>query len=236
MSFAIPIAARAEAILAMPVVAGHQDIPVISAEAVQAVNEALDREETHYTDRPGILPLRDKAADYLNGRFATEFKGKSDLVITCGLTEACFVTIQQLCKPDDKIFSLSEGGTIAGAAVLRGASMTDAVVEASLIHVTSTKGESAIREVLEQAADGAFILFEVDDAASGFHPASISNYAERTITAGGILEDGMLSGARVGYLASPAKAAPGLRDFKQALTICTTNLSQWAALAAWQTK
>ena len=64
-----------------------------------------------------------------------------------------------------------------------------------------------------------------------FHPHSIAGFGERVVTIGEIgLEHGLV-GARLGYLAAPAGSSAGLRDFKQALTICSTNLSQWAALA-----
>jgi aspartate/methionine/tyrosine aminotransferase len=203
-------------------------------EAVAAVNDALDREETHYTDRPGILALRERAAAYLNARFATAFSGKSELVITCGVTEARFVTVQQLCRSGDTMFSATGEGAIIGPAILRGVSLGSGPGDAVLLHVASSRSEETIRGLLAQTPASAFILFEVDESASSFHPASVEGFADRTVTIGGILEDSVLSGARVGYLASPAKPAPGLRDFKQALTICTTNLSQWAALAAWQ--
>jgi hypothetical protein len=35
---------------------------------------------------------------------------------------------------------------------------------------------------------------------------------------------------RLGFLAAPAAKAGPLREFKQALTICSTNVSQWGAL------
>ena len=61
--------------------------------AVDAVQDALSRGETHYTDRPGILPLREKVAGLLNRRFGLSYEA-GQITLTCGVTEARFVTIQ----------------------------------------------------------------------------------------------------------------------------------------------
>src|SRR5215212_11448231 len=71
--------------------------------AAEAVHDALSRGETHYTDRPGILPLREKVASLLNRRFGLSFDA-GRITLTCGVTEARFVTVQQL---------LPSGGLVA---------------------------------------------------------------------------------------------------------------------------
>lgn len=232
MSFAIPLSARANSLLSLKAGTAQPAAQTMGKAAIAAVNDALDREETHYTDRPGILPLRQRVAEYLSGRFALTFNAKSDVVITCGVTEARFVTVQQLCKPGDGLFS-AQPELISGAGVLRSVTMAPSPDDAVLVHVLASTGETMIRQLISQAGSSAIILFEVDDETSGFHPASIEGVSGRMVTIGGMLGDGALASASVGYLAGQFQSA-GLRDFKQALTICTTNLSQWAALAAWQ--
>lgn len=232
MSFAIPLSTRADSILALAVGAAMPAPQVMTDTAIAAVNDALDREETHYTDRPGILPLRQRVGSYLGGRFDLVVNAKSDVVVTCGVTEARFVSVQQLCKAGDSVYSMVPD-RIAGAVVLAGAGLSDKASDVVLVHVCSSSGEAAIREVLSLVTSSATILFEVDDETSRFHPASIDGLAARTVTIGGMLSESSLASASVGYLAGQFQSA-ALRDFKQALTICTTNLSQWAALAAWQ--
>jgi aspartate/methionine/tyrosine aminotransferase len=75
------------------------------------------------------------------------------------------------------------------------------------------------------------VVYEIDVPLVFFHPSALTGWGDRVVTIGEIgLEHGLV-GARLGYLAAPAGKSAGLRDFKQALTICSTNLSQWAALA-----
>ena len=74
----------------------------------------------------------------------------------------------------------------------------------------------------------AAILYEINEHRSRFHPGQLKGFAGRTITIGALGDESW----RIGYLVSPAARSAGMREFKQALTICSTNLSQWAMLAA----
>lgn len=70
-------------------------------------------------------------------------------------------------------------------------------------------------------------MYEAD--AGGRHPATLG-LADQTITIGSIgLAEGMASW-RLGFLAAPVAKAGPLREFKLALTLCSTNVSQWGAL------
>ncbi|TVR85364.1 MAG: hypothetical protein EA416_16980 [Trueperaceae bacterium] len=71
-------------------------------------------------------------------------------------------------------------------------------------------------------------MYEPGEAS--FHPAAVG-LAEHTVTIGALGLDAGIEAWRVGFLAAPSATAGPLRDFKQALTLCTTNLSQWGALA-----
>jgi aspartate/methionine/tyrosine aminotransferase len=199
--------------------------------AIDAVNDALDRGETHYTDRPGILPLRQKVSDLLNARYNLATK-PSDLTITCGLTEARFVCVQQLIGPEGKVFALAKPDEVSGAALVRGATMSGSAEDADLVFVPASARSERIRAGLSVIKPDCSVVFEVDSSSESFHPASLEGLAERVVTIGELGIDRGLATARLGYLAAPSRTAPGLRDFKQALTICSTNLSQWAALNA----
>ncbi len=230
MVFAIPLAERAEQLMAQ----GHDELsgsagPVPKA-AVAATLDALARGETHYTDRPGILPLREQVTKSLAERFGIATDPKANTVITCGVTEARFVAVQELLKPGQTLYAGAYPERLGGALTIRGAQLTADVGAAQVLYLVSSMSETALRHVLDAATAEALVVFEVDDGLSTFHPVQLSAFENRTVTTGTLGGDELLSW-RVGFLAAPTASATGLRDFKQALTICTTNLSQWAALA-----
>ena len=53
---------------------------------LDAAEAALSAGKTHYTDRPGILPLREQISAYL-AQLGLDLKPES-ITITCGVTEA----------------------------------------------------------------------------------------------------------------------------------------------------
>lgn len=203
-------------------------------EAVRgAAQEALARGETHYTDRPGILPLRQNVAAALAHAFGIDVDAKNGVVVTCGGTEARFVAVQQLLSPGGTLVALSHPERVAAACLIRGVTLAgpddapsgDAVV---VYLAGDTPHDVADAWLARAKAHGFAIVFEAD--AGGRHPAALG-YGDLTVTIGSIgLAHGMASW-RLGYLAAPAAKAGPLRDFKQALTICSTNVSQWGALA-----
>lgn len=196
-----------------------------------AVEDALRRGETHYTDRPGILPLRRQVAAMLQRRFEVPFDPSASTLITCSVIESRFVALQQLLAPGDRVWAPpSLLPRIQGAARLRRATVVSDAGAAKIVFLASSLGEAMVREYLITAADSSLILFEVDDPEFRFHPAQLSGFADRTVTIGPLGHPSW----QLGYLVAPPGLAAGLRDFKQALTICSTNLSQWAALAAME--
>lgn len=232
MAFAVPIAERAQQLLCLP------EPEIVKASAVsesvrEAAMAALGRGETHYTDRPGILPLRQKVAELLTTRFGVIVNPKNSVVITCGATEARFVAVQQLLHPGQTLRALSHPERVQGAAIVRGVSLltdSDADADTSAIYLNSlTPQDLGLRWLARAKESGIWVIFEVIGD-SAFHPAAMG-LLEQTVTVGALGDDAGLAAWRVGYLAAPEKNATPLRDFKQALTICTTNLSQWAALA-----
>jgi aminotransferase len=227
MPFAVPFADRVNLLLRhLPTetdsFAGHAPSPKIQ----EAVQKALDRGETHYTDRPGILPLREAVAGLTGRRFGLKTDAK-DVIITCGVAEARFIAAQKVLEPCEAMAAPLWKQRMQGAAILRRARFTH-VRDAMAIYITSNTAEELIRSYIDAAPHDAFILYEIDEEESWFHPAQLPGCEQRTVTLGSLGEESW----RAGYLISPGDYATGLRDFKQVLTICTTNLSQWAALAA----
>lgn len=210
---------------------------------VEAALAALARGETHYTDRPGIAPLRERVAAWLerDHGVASEAGG---VVITCGATEARFVAIQQLVEPDRALLCLGDPDRLAGALIVRDAALLDAAdapdsaaldaVDALYLDAERAEPAATERWLGEARARNWWVVVELPSGASVRHPVADAVLQARTVTIGDLgLEAGM-AGWRVGYLSAPIDPAAGLRSFKQALTICTTNLSQWGALALFE--
>jgi aspartate/methionine/tyrosine aminotransferase len=259
MELIVPLAARVRRLQALPPeardpVARGRAVPVPAAVRA-AADEALQRGETHYTDRPGILPLRQQVARRLARDFGAQVDAAKGVVITCGGTEARFVAVQQLLPEGGTLIALSHPERVAAACIVRDVNLVgpdatvvgpDATVvgpDATVVGPDATIASDArvalylngetpddVADPWLQRAQAARwpVVFEAD--AGGRHPAALG-LAEQTITIGSLgLEEGMASW-RLGFLAAPAAQAGPLRDFKQALTICTTNVSQWGALA-----
>lgn len=236
MELIVPLAGRVRRLQALPAEARDATARgrgVAVPEAVRdAADAALQRGETHYTDRPGILPLRQQVARRLARDFGAEVDAAKGVVITCGGTEARFVAVQQLLPRGGTLVALSHPERVAAACVVRDVTLAGPDADPTGAVALYLNGETP-HEVadpwLARARDGAWpVVFEAD--AGGRHPAALG-LAEQTVTIGSLgLEHGMASW-RLGFLAAPAAKAGPLRDFKQALTICTTNVSQWGALA-----
>jgi DNA-binding transcriptional MocR family regulator len=93
-----------------------------------------------------------------------------------------------------------------------------------MIYATPADQADEIQRACEQLSE-AFIVFDTEVEGGGdWHPAQ--RWADRTITIG---EFETLPGWRVGWMAG-SKAANKLRAYKQSMTICSTSISQWAAL------
>ncbi len=231
-AFAVPLAARAGALLAHGAEPESLSPTLVLAPHVRAaVEDALARGETHYTARPGLLQLRQQVALVLERRFGIAADASADIVITCGVTEARFVATQQLLAPGEYLAAPAAGECLFGAALLRGALLrTEVATDTRMVYLTSSTPKAALRAALAEAPKSAKILFEVEGSASSFHPAQLPAFASRIATIGELGNESW----RLGYLLSPPATSTGVREFKQALTICSTNLSQWAALAALQ--
>ncbi len=191
---------------------------------------ALDAGHTHYTDRPGILPLRTQIVNALNRQYGLEFN--PDVVtITCGATEARFVALKQLVPAGttDAARGQRHRRLQAAAQLLDIELTTDNHTNVSLIYLTPSDDAAVVTALCAQAtAQGWWIVWDVSAGLSGdFHPAQKLELAPQVITVGSF--SAALPGWRVGWMAG-SKAATKLRAYKQSMTICTTSVSQWAAL------
>lgn len=210
---------------------------------VEAALAALARGETHYTDRPGIAPLRERVAAWL-GREHGVASEAGGVVITCGATEARFVAVQRLVEPGGALLCLGDPDLLAGALIVRDGTLLDAAsepdsgaldaVDALYLDAERAEPDALERWLGEARTRGWWVVVELPSGATVRHPVADAALQARTVTIGDLGLDAGMAGWRVGYLSAPIDPAAGLRSFKQALTICTTNLSQWGALALFE--
>ena len=69
---------------------------------IAATAEALESGQTHYVDVPGIAPLREALASFL-GSFADAAYEAGNIVVTAGMQEARFLSIQMIGAQFDNI-------------------------------------------------------------------------------------------------------------------------------------
>jgi len=210
--------------------------PPLSPATVEAAIAALDAGKTHYTDRPGILPLREWVSAHLRARYGLDVPPDA-VTITCGGTEARFVAIKKLAPAGTAIVCPGDAGRIAGAARLCGVEVTAQVNEpeaVSALYLTPADPRAVVDDLLAGARErGWWVIWDVSGAQRGdFHPAQDVALAPQVVTLGSLSD--YLPGWRVGWMAGSRRAAE-LRAFKQSMTICSVSISQWAAAGLVET-
>mgnify|MGYP005842509965 CR=1 FL=1 len=226
-TLARPLAARVARIGTLPPLI--DDEPDIPANVVQAAADALDRGETHYADRPGIPELRALLSERINARYGLAYK-PNDVTVTCGATEARFCALQVLAKADTTVICPGGAGKIAPVVSLIGAALVSDGADApagSVLYLTPSDDVAGWLDKAE--AGGWWVLWDISGVkpAPTVHPAARPALAPRTVHIDDV--DDEMAGWRVGWMVGSEKHGE-LRAFKQAMTICTTNVSQWAAL------
>jgi aspartate/methionine/tyrosine aminotransferase len=222
-----PLAARVARITTLP--AAQDDEPDIPEAVVQAAADALDRGETHYADRPGIPELRTLLAEQINARYGTAYK-PNDVTVTCGATEARFCALHVLATAGATIVCPGSAGVVEPIAALIGAVVVGNAAEAQAGSVLYLTPADDVDAWLNKAESGAWwVIWDIAGAQppAGKHPAARPALLPRTLHIDAV--DDEMAGWRVGWMVGSEKHAE-LRAFKQAMTICTTNVSQWAAL------
>jgi hypothetical protein len=234
MSLAVPLAGRVARLAAQAAPVEDPATDIVVAFAREASRAALDRGETHYTDRPGIVPLRLAVATMLERRFGVDVGGHAGVVITCGVTEARFVAIQQLLPAGGgTVVALAHPERVAGACVVRDVRLVgpSASPQGPTVVYIPDDFDATQREAwVERARSSGWALVAEVGSDTTTHPAA-DGLGSSTVTIGDLLEPHGAAAWRVGFMAAPPATVGPLRDFKQALTLCTTNLSQWGALA-----
>ena len=231
-----PLAARVAGLSRLPQHSHPQAAaaPPLPARVQQAAIDALARGETHYTDRPGLPELRQWVADDLNRRWQLALEPQ-EVTITCGSTEARYVIITRLAEAGTAVLCPGDATPIRGALHLAGADLAKSPSAANIRLLYLPADWAAARrsecdDWLAQAqSEGWWVIWDLSFAPQmpDFHPAQNEKLRPRTVTVHSL--SAHLPGWRLGWMAGSA-AALSLRAGKQAITICTTNVSQWAGL------
>jgi aspartate aminotransferase len=77
-------------------------ISPLDEQIIAGASEALEAGETHYVAVPGIGPLRESIAEYLNSESGSQYKD-SNILVTAGVQESRFLTIQKISELYDSI-------------------------------------------------------------------------------------------------------------------------------------
>lgn len=121
-----------------------------AAHIVAAAAAALDRGETHYTARAGVVPLRRAIAAQLAAETGVEYDAGKEVLIASGGQEGLYVAIQMLVRPGNDVLLADPGYpsfrtavTLAGGNIIpipvraeNGYSMTADAVAAALTPAT----------------------------------------------------------------------------------------------------
>ena len=233
---------------------------------VQATIDALNRGETHYTDRVGIIPLRQAVAARIAAEDGLEYNPQGEVLICGGGREALFVATQMIIQPGDEVLvptpasrSFAEGVRLAGGVPIAvrtraedGFALQAEAVAAALTPRTrvllfaspnapsggvTTGSDLAAIAALTREHDLTVIWDEtfrpfVFDGVRQENIAALPGMRERTAIVGSFSARYAMAGWRTGYVIAPARLLHPIVMLKQALTICSAALSQWAALAA----
>jgi aspartate/methionine/tyrosine aminotransferase len=188
--------------------------------------QALADGKTHYTNRPGIVPLREWVANDLNQTYNLSID-KDEVTITCGIEEAIFACVMVLA--DNGVLAIGDASQLHGASILKDVPLkylADDLTDGMLIYLTRNDSQDTINTILENAnSETCWIVWDTTIGESNFHSAQNEKWASRTITIGST-ED-KLTGWRIGWMAGSSMAGK-IRGFKQSMTICSPSISQWA--------
>jgi aspartate/methionine/tyrosine aminotransferase len=234
-------------------------VPFTPPHVGAAAKAALDRGETHYTSRPGVPELRQAIARELT---AEGFPATAETVVVAnGGIEALYIVLQATLVPGDRVAAVEpvlphvvemlrfigadvvpiatdpgnrfvppiEAVNAVTAKVLLLQSPSPATGVAmpveTLVALVEKAGERGMTVVVDRSLitasyDAERVRFDRPDLGAG------------VFTVGSFSVGHGLVGWRVGYLSTPPDRIKPLRELKQALSICTTGISQYAALAA----
>jgi len=124
--------------------------PPVSQAVMQAAFKAMHDGQTHYTDRPGIGALREKAVNSLGRRYGIELT-PAEVTITCGGAEARFVALKMMVKAGTRIITAGTIEPLQAAAKLLDieiAAQPDDAANISVVYITSRDALESVQPLL----------------------------------------------------------------------------------------
>ncbi len=238
-------------------------IPLATPQSVrEAAKAALDAGATHYTDRPGVMELREAVALKLAERNRIAVAPAEEVLITCGIQEALFLALQVLAGSGDEVI-------ITGPALPEDLELVRSVGAAARVAASDERLRLDVNSVKELITDrtrvillrsptavGEVVAYDALDQLGGLVTANnlrvVTVENGEAFTAAGVEHrsigevDGLaprtvtindfagagLEAWRVGYLAAQRALMADIRRLKQELSICSPAVSQYAALEA----
>lgn len=111
----------------------------LDEQIIAEASRALEEGNTHYVDVPGIAPLREAIADYLNQQSQSNY-AISNILVTAGIQESRFLTIQKISEEFDNQIAIPE---VIHPGVLKAIGIRPRTVQ----KITVTASESALPSV-----------------------------------------------------------------------------------------
>lgn len=222
----------------------------------------IEQEHIGYTPNAGLLPLREKIADYHRESFCIPINADS-VCVTTGAEEALFATVMALADPDDEVLLPDPGfnaypviAEIAGARVTRyrmpaargfqfdRESFDGAVTDnTKLVFILSPSNPTSrvisrddLRFIAERLS-GSNALVVSDEIYRDLYfderPASISEFFERTIVISGLSKMMSMTGWRLGWAVGSEEVIRYITVMHQYISSCASGVSQKAAIMAF---
>lgn len=228
----------------------------------EGARAALDRGETHYVDRLGIKPLREAIAATLASDGIPNVTADGALVTSGAqeaLFIALRALVQpndEILVPDpgyrllEPLTELGEGVVVHACSAANDFEITTASYAAALTDrsrylVVLSPNPATCRVFTPDEFTKLLALAEERDLVILYDAALYrgiyaqtgdANFAsgipDRVLWIGSLSKLYRMGGWRIGWIAGSAARLKPLRDLKQALSICSASLSQWAAVAA----
>ena len=231
---------------------------VVRREAIRVIRE----EPITYTTNAGILPLRQKIAEYHSEGLSSTFTPDS-VCITTGAEEAIFDVMMTVLGPGDEALLPDPGyiaypaiADIAGADVRYYAtpaaagftfdreSFARAVTDRTRLVVLNSPSNPTSRVISRDdlrfmaerlSRSNAYILADeiYRDLYIDQRPSSISEFYERTIIASGLSKMMSMTGWRIGWAIGPEEVIRQVTVMHQYVSTCVSAITQRASIAAF---
>lgn len=227
----------------------------------QGAQDALDRGETHYVDRLGIKPLREAIAATM-AQSGIPNVTADNVLVTSGAQEALFIALRALVQAQDEILVPDPGYRLIEPLAELGDGLAVPVGAADNFEITAESYAAALtarsrylvvlspnpatckviapnefaKLLLLAEQHDLVILYDAALCKGIYEPAADPNFGngipDRVLWISSVSKLYRMGGWRIGWLAGSTVRLKSLRDLKQALSICSASLSQWAAVAA----